>query len=141
MRQAAILGECGNLPFRGSATGVSDARRSPVSLSTVVILIVTGLAYTQIQGVAAGQEPTALDARTLEQVKAEGALRSSYRTPVSRNSLDETPQANLKAFRNEIEPILREGVDAGTAFVDAEILAFPEGSREHGNLRGRRSSW
>jgi hypothetical protein len=36
---------------------------------------------------------------------------------------------------------LRARVDAGTAFVDAEILAFPEGSREHGNLRGRRSSW
>ncbi len=108
MRQAAILGERGSLPFQRRALGLSDALRSLVPLSTIVILLVVCLVCTQIQGVAAAQETTALDARTLEQVKAEGTLRSNYRTLVSQMPPEETPQANLKAFRNEIEPILRE---------------------------------
>ena len=45
---------------------------------------------------------------TLEEVKAKGALRSSYRKQAPRSAPNRAPQANLKAFRNDIEPILSE---------------------------------
>lgn len=67
VRQATLFAEHGGLPFPRRAPGLSDDRRSVVRLSTVVILFVTCLAYTQILGVTAAQETTALDARTLEQ--------------------------------------------------------------------------
>ena len=48
------------------------------------------------------------DPPTLEEVKAAGALRSSYRKQVPRSVSNEAPTANLKAFQEEIEPILSE---------------------------------
>lgn len=79
-------------------------------LTITVILLVTCWAGEQIRGAANGQEPTESDKSgtpTLEQVKAAGALRSSYRKPIPQSNTNETPQANMKAFRGEIEPILK----------------------------------
>ncbi len=46
---------------------------------------------------------------TLEEVKAQGVARSSYRDRTSFSSeSDETPQANTKMFHDEIQPLLKE---------------------------------
>ena len=47
-------------------------------------------------------------AQTLEEARAVGALKSSYRKQVPRTEIDEAPEANLDAFRKDIEPLLRE---------------------------------
>lgn len=57
---------------------------------------------------AAAQDLTASGAPTLEQVKASGALRSSYRDPIPQTQTQARPQPNLKTFRAEIEPTLRK---------------------------------
>ena len=57
---------------------------------------------------AAAQEPEASDTPTLEQVKAAGVLRSSYRNAIPQATAGEAPQANLTAFRTEIAPILKK---------------------------------
>ena len=48
------------------------------------------------------------DVLSLEEVKAAGALRSSYRKQAPQPVSNEAPTANLKAFQEEIEPILSE---------------------------------
>jgi len=52
------------------------------------------------------QESVALPA--LEAVKTAGALRSTYLHQLPRTSAPQAPQANLKAFREEIEPLLKQ---------------------------------
>lgn len=72
--------------------------------STVFIVFVTGM---QMPCVVTAQELTTPETKTLEKVKAEGALRSSYRKLVPQAKDYETPRANLKVFRAEIEPALK----------------------------------
>ena len=45
--------------------------------------------------------------QTLEEVKAAGTLRPSYRKQVPRIKTNEVPQANLEVFRNKIAPVLK----------------------------------
>ena len=77
-------------------------------LTIVVILLGSCVAGVQVPSVATAQEPTASDTPTLEELKTAGALRSSYRKPITPAKTDETPQANLKLFRAEIEPTLKK---------------------------------
>jgi mono/diheme cytochrome c family protein len=82
-------------------------------LMIAAILLGSCVAGAQIPGVATAQEDTAQDITTrntptLEQVRVAGALRSSYRKPISQAKSSETPQANLEAFRAEIEPTLKK---------------------------------
>ncbi len=44
---------------------------------------------------------------SLEDARIEGALRSSYRNQTTQSNSDNTPQANMQAFHDEIEPLLR----------------------------------
>lgn len=44
---------------------------------------------------------------TLDELKVAGSLSSKYRKRTSRNVSNEAPSANLAAFRNDVEPILR----------------------------------
>ncbi|TWU45310.1 Planctomycete cytochrome C [Novipirellula aureliae] len=57
---------------------------------------------------AMAQEIAAAHGLSLEQVKASGRQRSIYRKPVLEAKAYESPEANVQAFRAEIEPILRE---------------------------------
>jgi mono/diheme cytochrome c family protein len=67
---------------------------------TSAFILFCGLVYAEaIRGKVVDQ--------TLEEVKAAGALRSSYRKQVPRIKTNEVPQANLKVFRNEIAPVLK----------------------------------
>ena len=57
------------------------------------------------------QEPSSAATKTLEEVRVEGALRSRYRnatptTPVAKSF--EKPQADLKTFHKDIQPILKQ---------------------------------
>ncbi|MGI9471690.1 MAG: c-type cytochrome domain-containing protein, partial [Rubripirellula sp.] len=66
---------------------------------------------------AVAQEPATLqtdtdatgssNTQTLEEVKTAGALRSSYRKPISQANVDEILTANLNAFRTGVEPVLK----------------------------------
>ena len=73
-----------------------------------MILLGSCVAGVQMPSVATAQELTASDTPTLEEVKAAGALRSSYRKSIPQAKTFETPQANLEAFRAEIEPTLKK---------------------------------
>lgn len=78
-----------------------------IPFTLVAILLVSFVASAQLPNIARAEESKA-SAPTLEQVKAEGALRSSFRKSTTHEGDYETPQANLKAFRSEIEPVLAE---------------------------------
>lgn len=73
----------------------------------VLILLGSGLVTVPFQRMAVGQEAAEVNKPTLEQVKATGALRSSYRKQVLQTKDHETPQANLRVFASEIEPALK----------------------------------
>ncbi|MFP6898648.1 MAG: c-type cytochrome domain-containing protein [Roseibacillus sp.] len=65
--------------------------------------------FCALLSVTAGfAQPGGAAVPTLEEVKATGALRSSYRKQVQQIKLHEAPLANLNVFRKEIEPLLRE---------------------------------
>ena len=88
----------------------SNAQRTPkgypglLSLGSIVLInFVTGMPMACV-----AQEFTTSHAKTLEEVKAEGALRSNYRKPIPQTKTFETPQANLKVFREKIEPALKK---------------------------------
>ena len=74
----------------------------------VVFLLGLCVSGVQLLTVATAQEVTASDTTMLEQVKAAGALRSSYRKLIPQAKNHEKPQANLKEFRAEIEPALKK---------------------------------
>ena len=75
-------------------------------LTIVVILIGSGVAAL-LNAATAPAFPES-DRPTLEQVKSQGALRSSYRKSIPQAKPNQTPQANLEAFRAEIEPALKK---------------------------------
>ena len=76
-------------------------------LKMAVILLGSFIGSGGMPSVATAEQPTDSDTLTLEQVKAAGALRSSYRKPIPQSKIHETPQADLTAFREEIEPVLK----------------------------------
>jgi mono/diheme cytochrome c family protein len=63
---------------------------------------------TQTGSVTGADDASAPGVQTLEEVKAAGALRSSFRRQVPRTETNAAPQANLKAFRKEIGPVLKK---------------------------------
>jgi mono/diheme cytochrome c family protein len=73
----------------------------------VVILLGICVPGVRIPIRATADELTASDKPTLDQVKTSGAVRSSYRDVIPQATNDAPPQANLKAFRAEIEPMLK----------------------------------
>lgn len=91
VHQATLFVEHGGDQFPDSAPSLSDTLRSLAHLSIVVILFNAGVACIWLQGVAGAQETATWGARTLEQEKAAGALKSSYRTPAWRMLPEETP--------------------------------------------------
>ncbi len=64
----------------------------------------TSVAEATVDGVTDGDSPLP----TLEQLKAAGALRSSYRKHQQPSVGTEAPKPKLAAFRKDIQPILRE---------------------------------
>ena len=85
-----------------------DINSLSFSISVFVMLLVSGLAVAPFGSRAIAQEFKTPDTLSLNQVKAEGALQSSYRKSIIQPQTHEAPQANLKAFRDEIEPVLAE---------------------------------
>ena len=82
---------------------------SPAFEFSIFVLVLVGVvARVPFNSVAQSDEVKAPGTPTLEQVKAEGALRSSYRNSTNSERMREAPQANLKAFRAEIEPVFAE---------------------------------
>jgi len=71
--------------------------------SIVLVIVMAGMPC-----VVLCQELTTSDTKTLEEVRADGALRSSYRKSIPQAQTFETLQANLKAFREEIKPKLEQ---------------------------------
>ena len=80
----------------------------PFPIAVFVMLLVSGIAEVPFVTTAIGQEFNTLDTPTLDQVKLEGAFQSRYRKSIAQPQAHEAPQANLKAFRDEIEPVLAE---------------------------------
>lgn len=76
--------------------------------STSLILLASGAAVVAIPSMATAQQSAATDRLSLEQVKAAGALQSSYRKSIPQTKTYGTPQVNLKGFRAEIEPALKK---------------------------------
>lgn len=77
-------------------------------LTIALILLACCVAVVQTPSVTTAQESATTDRLSLEQVKAAGAIQSSYREPIPQTKTYETPQANLKVFREEIEPALKQ---------------------------------
>ena len=78
----------------------------PFPTAIVVFLLILCVARVPFGTIAMAQDPKSSDTLTLEQVKVEGALRSTYRRSDAKVETYETPQANLEGFRSEIAPIL-----------------------------------
>lgn len=76
--------------------------------STFLILLASGAAVVAIPSVATAQHSAATDRLSLEQLKVAGALQSRYRKPIPQAKTFESPQANLRVFRAEIEPALKK---------------------------------
>jgi len=74
----------------------------------VTILLCSCVPSVQIPGIATAQGLTESGKLTLEQVKSAGALQSSFQKIIPHAKTYETPQANLKTFREEIEPVLKK---------------------------------
>lgn len=77
-------------------------------LMLVAILLCSSMAGMQTPGLATTPELTESETPTLAEVKADGALRSSYREPAEKVKVDQIPKANLESFRAEIEPMLKQ---------------------------------
>ena len=80
--------------------------KSPL-IATYCVLLSICVVFCQTRS-ATGQGDSALGSQTLEEVKAAGALGSSYRKQVARSKTTEVPKADLQAFRENIKPLLRE---------------------------------
>ena len=71
------------------------------------VLLSICVVYSQTRS-ATAQDDSASGDQTLEEVKVAGAKRSSYRKQVKRTKTAEVPKADLKAFRENIKPLLSE---------------------------------
>ena len=74
---------------------------------TIVVILLGGCVAALLSTATAPAFPES-DRPTLEQVKSKGSLRSTYRKSIPQAKPQKTPQANLKAFRAEIEPALKK---------------------------------
>lgn len=72
-----------------------------------VFLSLLGLS-SLIAEVEDNAETTALASLTLEQVKAEGALHSTYRKKAAQTTDHDAPKADLETFKAEIAPLLQQ---------------------------------
>lgn len=79
-----------------------------MKLKSTIELILLGslLVVAPMPRAATAQESTG--ALTLEDVKAAGALTSTYRNSNPQAPVEEAPQADLEAFRSKIEPALKK---------------------------------
>jgi len=80
--------------------------RNPLITNFIVLLSIC-VVYSQTRS-AIAQDDSVPGNQTLEELKAEGAKRSSYRKQVARTKTTAVPKANLKAFREDIKPLLSE---------------------------------
>ncbi len=78
-----------------------------ITTTLVFALLSACVGLAQTTSATGADDSSASRAQTLEEVKAAGALRSSYRKQVPRIKTNEVPQANLEVFRNEIAPVLK----------------------------------
>ncbi len=76
--------------------------------TTILTLIGACSLSSQTPNFICADDASTTTAQTLDEVKAAGALRSSYRKQVPRFETNETPRAKTAAFRNNIEPILKK---------------------------------
>ena len=65
-------------------------------------------AETSVEPKAGGVDVSDSVLPTLEELKAAGALRSSYRKHKARSVGTETPKPRLAAFREDVEPVLKK---------------------------------
>lgn len=86
----------------------------------VAILLGSWVSGMYVSRVATAQERVESGTPTLAQVKADGALRSSYRKPFATRKTAEKPQADLETFRAEVEPALRKACYGCHGSEDAE---------------------
>lgn len=86
----------------------NESNSMNLQLTSIVIVLSSFVAGSQLPRVATSQDAAASDAPTLEEVKTAGALQSRYQKPILQAKTYETPKANLKAFRSEIEPTLKK---------------------------------
>ena len=77
-------------------------------LTAILIFLSCLVGGVQSPSDVTAQEPSSAVKQTLEEVRVEGALRSRYRntTPVAKSFVK--PQANLKAYHKDIQPILKQ---------------------------------
>ena len=90
----------------------ADTRRATLKATGLLMVFVSVASLILLVSSLQSEEPTleettASDTPTLEQVRAAGALRSIYRETIPQTQTHNTPQANLNAFRSEIEPALK----------------------------------
>jgi mono/diheme cytochrome c family protein len=76
-----------------------------LTASIVCLLLIAIAATAQNSDVTSPKSETR---PTLEDVKAAGVQRSSFRKQLPRTKTNEAPKANLKVFRKEIEPVLKK---------------------------------
>jgi mono/diheme cytochrome c family protein len=76
-----------------------------LAASTVCLLLVAIAAIAQNSDVSS---PESAARPTLEEAKAAGVQRSSFRKQSLRIETNEAPKANLQVFRKEIEPVLKK---------------------------------
>ena len=76
-------------------------------LTAVLVFLIGLAAVTQLPSDVTAQEPSVAHMQTLKEVKAEGALRSSFRKSMHAEKSIEKPKANLDAFHKDIQPILK----------------------------------
>ena len=76
----------------------------------VVSMLLAAFFSCAMEGFAAGQDSQRSDSAhpTLDELKAAGALRSSYLKQQSRSGDTEAPKARLAAFRKDVEPVLKK---------------------------------
>lgn len=73
-----------------------------------LFLLASIIALTGMQVPCVAQELTASATKTLSETRADGLLRSRYLKSIPQRQINVQPRANLKAFREEIKPRLKE---------------------------------
>ena len=92
--------------YRISEVVKDDCEVMKLLTASIVCLLLVAIAATAQDSHVTSSKSATLP--TLESVKAAGVLRSSFRKQLPRTETNEAPKANLKVFRNEIEPVLKK---------------------------------
>lgn len=134
---AFVVRALATMKRRASNRGVLSL---PFPVSIRVILLLTLVVGGLFKSAGLAQEVHAPKTPTLDQVKAEGTLRSNYLNSKHISDPQETPGADLQAFRAEIEPIL-----AGTCVEchgpDKQKAKFRVDTLDPDLIRGEDVSW